>query len=206
MPTVIGLDKTVTLLAELGHDLVETTLPAFTADEGEAIGIVFSGATSWIIEYWVRKLGREPGPDELESLTRAFWEMGQTVSAGRYLAAIETLQRFSRRVAAFFGDYELFLNPTMSLPPLPLGVMVSTPEALLHSVEVSAPSVAYSGVIANITGQPAMSVPLHWSDAALPIGMHFLGRYADEATLIRVASQLEEARPWAERRPPVFAS
>jgi amidase len=66
--------------------------------------------------------------------------------------------------------------------------------------------VAYSGVIANITGQPAMSVPLHWNTEGLPIGMHFLGRYADEATLFRLASQLEQHRPWADHRPTVFAS
>ena len=166
---------------------------------------MFNAATSWIVDYWVRQLGREPGPDELEPLTRAYWEMGRAVSAGRYLAAIESLQRYSRRVAAFFVDHDLFLNPTMSLPPLPLGEMVSTPDDPLHALEVSGPSVAYSGVIANLTGQPAMSVPLHWTDDGLPIGMHFLGRYGDEATLLRLAGQLEQASPWVSHRPPVFA-
>ena len=203
---VVGLDKTVALLAELGHEVVETSLPAFTTEEGDAIGVVFNSATAWIVGYWVHRLGREPGVDELEPLTRAYWEMGKQVSAGEYLAAIESLQRYSRRVAAFFVDHDVFLNPTMSLPPLPLGEMVSTIDDPLHALEVGGPSVAYSGVIANLTGQPAMSVPLHWNDEGLPIGMHFLGRYADEATLLRLASQLEQARPWADRRPPVFAS
>ncbi len=93
---VTGLEKTAVLLAELGHDVEEASLPALTAEDGEAIGVVFNAATSWIVEYWVRHLGREPGPDELEPLTRAYWEMGRTVSAGRYLAAIESLQRYSR--------------------------------------------------------------------------------------------------------------
>jgi amidase len=203
---VVGLDKTVALLAELGHEVVETSLPAFTPEEGDAIGVVFNSATAWIIGYWVHRLGRQPGVDELEPLTRAYWEMGKQASAGQYLAAIETLQRYSRRVAAFFVDHDVFLNPTMSLPPLPLGEMVSTIDDPLHALEVGGPSVAYSGVIANMTGQPAMSVPLHWTDDRLPIGMHFLGRYADEATLLRLAGQLEQARPWAELRPPVFAS
>ena len=193
------------LLAELGHDVEEARLPALTAEEGEAIGVVFNAATSWIVEYWVRHLGREPRADELEPLTRAYWEMGRVVSAGRYLAAIESLQRYSRRVAAFFVDRDLFLNPTMSLPPLPLGEMVSTPDDPLHALEVGGPSVAYSGVIANLTGQPAMTVPLHWTDDGLPIGMHFLGRYGDEATLLRLAGQLEQARPWVGHHPPVFA-
>ncbi len=101
--------------------------------------------------------------------------MGRAVSAGRYLSAIETLQRYSRRVAAFFVDCDVFLNPTMSLPPVRLGEMVSTADDPLRGLEVSSASVAYSAVIANITGQPAMSVPLHWNDEGLPIGMHFLG-------------------------------
>jgi amidase len=203
---VAGLEKTVALLAELGHDVVETNLPELTGEEGDAIGVVFNAATAWVVEYWVRRLGREPGADEIEPLTRAYWEMGRTVSAGRYLAAIQSLQRYSRRVAAFFVHHDLFLNPTVSLPPLPLGEMVSTPDDPLHSLEVSGPSVAYSGVIANLTGQPAMSVPLHWTEEDLPIGMHFLGRYADEATLFRLAGQLEPASGWVDRRPPVFAA
>ncbi|HZQ84739.1 MAG TPA: amidase, partial [Acidimicrobiales bacterium] len=179
---VAGLDKTVALLAELGHEVVETSLPEFTSEDGAAIGTVFSSATGWIVDYWITRLGREPGGDELEPLTRAYWEMGRGISAGRYLAAIETLQRYARRVAAFFVDHDVFLNPTMSLPPLPLGVMVSTPDHPLRALEASGPSVAYSGVVANLTGQPAMSVPLHWTEDGLPIGMHFLGRSADEAT------------------------
>ena len=99
----------------------------------------------------------------------------------------------------------MFLNPTMSLPPLRLGEMVSTADDPLRGLEVSGASVAYSAVIANITGQPAMSVPTHWNDEGLPIGMHFLGRYADEAMLLRLAGQLEQARPWADRRPPHHA-
>ena len=202
---VVGLDKTVALLAELGHDLVETRLPPFTDEEGEAIGVVFNSATAWILDYWVKRKGREPRPDELEPLTWAFWEMGRAVSAGRYLRAVETLQRYSRRVATFFVDHDVFLNPTMSLPPVRLGEMVSTADDPLRGLEVSGASVAYSAVIANITGQPAMSVPLHWNDEGLPIGMHFLGRYADEAMLLRLAGQLEQARPWADRRPPHHA-
>ncbi len=202
---VAGLDKSVATLAELGHDVVDTSLPAMAPDEGEAVGVVFNAATAWIVDYWIRRLGREPGPDDLEPLTAAYWEMGKAVTASRYLAAIESLQRYARRVAAFFVDIDLLLNPTMSQPPLPLGQMVSTPEDPLQALEVSGPSVAYAGVVANLTGQPAMSVPLHWSDTGLPIGMHFLGRYGDEATLLRLAGQLEQACPWADRRPPVFA-
>ena len=203
---VAGLEKTAALLAELGHDVVETE-PA-GPDGGGGRGHRRRVQRGHVVDRRVlgARLGREPGADELEPLTRAYWEMGQD-GVGRD----GTWPRSNRcsatrvRVAAFFVDDDLFLNPTMSLPPLPLGEMVSTPDDPLHALEVSGPSVAYSGVIANLTGQPAMSVPLHWTEDGLPIGMHFLGRYGDEATLLRLAGQLEQACPWADRRPLVFA-
>ncbi|MBV9665852.1 MAG: amidase [Actinobacteria bacterium] len=202
---VAALENAVALCAELGHELVEADMPGLTPEAGDSIGTVFNAATSWILRYWVARLGREPGEDELEPLTRVYWEMGERVTAGEYLVAIEVLQRFARGVAGFLTDVDVWLTPTMSLPPLPLGEMVSTPDEPLRSMHKSAPSVRYAGVIANITGNPAMSVPLHWNQDGLPIGVHFLGRFGDEATLFRLASQLEAARPWADRVPPVSA-
>ena len=100
----------------------------------------------------------------------------------------------------------MWLTPTLSTPPLPIGEIVSTAEEPLRALERGGPTVAYAGVVANITGNPAMSVPLFWNGDGLPIGVHFLGRFGDEATLFRLASQLETARPWIDRRPPVGAS
>ena len=201
-----GLDTTVQLLVELGHDLTEASMPAFGEADGEAIGTVFNSATAGIIDYWVQRLGREPEHEQLEPLTRAYWEIGRHVPAASYLRSIETLQRSTRRVAAFLQDYDVFLNPTVSAPPLPLGQMTSTDEEPFRALEASGATVAYSGVIPNLTGNPAMSVPLHWNDDGLPIGMHFLGRFGDEATLFRLAAQLEAAHPWGDRRPPTFAA
>jgi len=167
---------------------------------------MFDAATSWILDYWTTRLGREPSDDEIEPLTRAFWTSGREVRAATYLSAIETLQRFARRVAAFLLDVDVFLSPAVSAPPLPLGLMVSTPEDPYAGLEESSKTTGYSLLIANLTGNPAMSVPLHWTSDGLPIGMHFLGRYGDEATLFRLAGQLERARPWADRHPAVFAS
>ena len=203
---VAGLDATVALLIELGHDVVEAQLPSFTEEDGAAIGVVFNSATAWILDYWVKRLGHEPAADEIEPLTRACWEIGKRESASAYLRAIEVLQRYSRRVAGSFAGFDVFLNPTVSAPPLRLGEMLSTEDEPLRGLEVGSTTVAYSGVIANLTGNPAMSVPLHWNGEGLPIGMHFLGQYGDEATLFRLAGQLEQARPWADRRPPIFAA
>jgi amidase len=202
---VAALDDAVALCGSLGHDVVEADLPPFSADEGDAIGTVFNAATAWIVRYWIRRLGREPRADELEPLTRAYWEAGQQIGADQYLVAVEDLQRFSRRVAAFLADYDVFLTPTLSEPPAPIGEIVSTPEEPLRALERGGRTVAYSGVVANITGNPAMSVPLWWNADGMPIGVHFLGRFGAEATLLRLAGQLEAARPWLDRAPPVSA-
>jgi amidase len=155
-----------------------------------------NSAVAWIVGYWIRRLGREPGPDDLDPLTRAYWESGRRIPAGDYLLAMEDLQRFARVVAGFLDRYDVFVTPTMSAPPPRLGA--STAEL--------ADTVRYAGVVANITGNPAMSVPLAWTGDGLPLGVHVLGRYGGEATLFRLAAQLESARPWAARRPPVHAS
>src|SRR5262249_50873528 len=154
--------------------------------------------TAWIVQYWIQRIGREPGADELEPITRAYYESGQRVSAADYLQAVEQLQRFSRCVAKFLSQYDMWLTPTMSAPPARLGKIPSNPE-------VGGSTVAYPAVVANITGNPAMSVPLWWSTVGLPMGVHFLGRFGDEATLFRLASQLEAARPWHSHVPPVSA-
>jgi amidase len=202
---VAALEATLAALSELGHEVVETELPPFDEVTGGAIGTVFNAATAWIVGYWTRVLGRGPEPGELEPLTQAYWEMGREIRAGDYLLAIEQLQRLSRRVAHAFDDFDVFVNPTMSEPPAPIGEITSTPDDPMRALARGGRTVAYSGVIANFTGQPAMSLPAGENGDGLPMGVHVLGRFGDEATLLRLAAQLEQARPWADRAPPVAA-
>jgi amidase len=202
---VAALEDAVRLCDELGHEVVEASLPDITPAVGAAIGTVFNAATAWIVAYWIRKIGREPEPGEIEPLTQAYWNAGRKVTAADYLLAIEDLQAFGREVASFFSGADLWLTPTMSTPPLAIGEIVSTPEEPMRALERGGPTVAYAGVVANLTGNPAMSVPLWWNAEGMPIGVHFLGRFGDEATLFRLASQLEAARPWSQRRPPLVA-
>jgi amidase len=203
---VAALDDAVALCASLGHELVEADLPGLDDRVGAAIGTVINSAVAWIVAYWARHLGREPGPGELEPLTVAFRDAGRRVGAAEYLMAIEELQRFSRTVAGFLTGVDMWLTPTMSEPPAPLGEITATPEQPLRAIERGARTVRYPAVVANITGNPAMSVPLWWNADGLPIGVHFLGRFGDEATLFRLAAQLEAARPWARRRPPAHVT
>ncbi|HEX9505596.1 MAG TPA: amidase [Acidimicrobiia bacterium] len=203
---VAAVEHAARLCSSLGHHVTETPWPSFNEAVGAAIGTMIHGATAWILGYWIRHVGRKPDLDEIEPLTRALWEAGQRVTAADWLLAIEETQRFSRRVAHFFADVDLFLTPTMSTPPLPIGTMVSTHDEPWRAMEASAQTVRYAGVIANLTGHPAMSVPLHWNDEGLPIGVHFLGRFGDEATLFRLAAQLEAAQPWTQRLPIIHAT
>lgn len=200
---VDALDDAVALCTSLGHELVDADLPGLTPEVGAAIGTVFRAATAWMVRYWSRELDREPRPDELEPLTQAYREAGERVSAAEYLLATGDLQAFARGVAAFLTDVDLWLTPTMSAPPVSLGEIVSTPDDPMRALRHGAPTVRYPAVVANLTGNPAMSVPLWWNDVGLPVGVHFLGRFGDEATLLRLASQLEQARPWTDRTPPV---
>jgi len=203
---VAAVHETVRLLGALGHDVVDAQLPELTPEVGGAIGTFFNAATAWILGYWIRKLGREPEAGEIEPLTRAFWDAGRSVTAADYLLAVEDLQAYSRRVANFFGEVDVWLTPTLSEPPAALGEITSTDTEPWRALERGGRTVAYSGVIANITGNPAMSIPLCENRDGLPIGVHFLGRFGDESTLFRLAGQLEEAQPWGQRWPAVPAA
>jgi Asp-tRNA(Asn)/Glu-tRNA(Gln) amidotransferase A subunit family amidase len=107
-------------------------------------------------------------------------------------------------MARFQQDWDVILSPTLAREPLPLGVCsLARRDVDAYFREIA--SVSPFTSIANVTGQPAMSVPLHWSRRGLPIGVMFAGRFGDEATLFRLAGQLEQARPWAGRRPDLEA-
>ena len=118
------------------------------------------------------------------------------------MLALTTLQKIARDVARFFVNYDVWLTPTLAEPPVPLGTFYSPPDNPLQGQSRVASFAPFTS-ISNITGQPAMSVPLFWNAEGLPVGTHFIGRFGDEATLFRLAAQLETARPWANRRPPI---
>jgi amidase len=100
-------------------------------------------------------------------------------------------------------DYDVWITPTLAEPPLALGAIDSASDNALEMFFRAGAFVPFTP-ICNATGQPGMSVPLSWNAEDLPIGTHFVGRFGDEATLFRLGAQLEEARPWTARRPPVF--
>lgn len=200
------LDDTVDLLTSLGHTVVERELTELTPEVGSAIGRLYGAGVDWAIRYWARETGRLPGPHELGPLTRLYWERGRDVRGGELLMALTTVQAFGRAVAAAYdGSFDVWLSPTLAEPPPRLGELAATADDPTVAEARSAAFVAFPLVTANLTGRPAMSVPLGWSSDDLPVGMNFMGQPGGEDTLLRLAAQLESARPWGEVWPPVSA-
>jgi len=198
-----ALDDAVELLTSLGHEVFERDLIELTPQVGSAIGRMYGAGVDWMVRYWTRELGREPGPDDLEPLTRLYYERGRSVTGGELMLAQTVVSEFTRALAAATDGpdgFDAWLSPTLAQPPPRLGHLAD-PDPLV-SERHSAAFVAFPLVVANLTGRPAMSVPLWWNDAGLPVGVHLMGSYCGEGLLFRLAAQLEEARPWADRWAP----
>jgi amidase len=191
------------LCVALGHEVVPDVAPAIDGRAvGRAFAVAWAAGCAWAIDDWARRTGRRPDPRSFEPLTWALQERGRRHSAAAYLLARQDMQRAMREVARFFQQYDVWLTPVLAEPPVPLGSFDSPPEDPTRGLRRAAEFSPFT-FLANVTGQPAMSVPLYWNGQDLPIGTHFVGRFGDEATLFRLAAQLEAARPWAGRRPPL---
>ena len=194
------------LLESLGH-AVEEAHPAALDDPdvGQRFTLVVAAWIARDLDYWSERTGRTLGPDDVEPMNWAVAEQGRACSARQYIRAVEWLQGYSRRVASWWeGGFDLLLTPTLAEPPPPLGEFSARPGDPLRGFRRALPFVTFTSPF-NITGQPAISLPLHWNDDGLPIGVQLAAAYGREDLLIRVAAQLEEARPWVGRRPPVHA-
>jgi Asp-tRNA(Asn)/Glu-tRNA(Gln) amidotransferase A subunit family amidase len=197
-----AVEDAAKLCEELGHR-VEEAAPALDAPAiARAMFATISVATRVALEARAADLGRPLGETDVEPVTWAMVEGALRTTGLDMLRARETILRASRDMARFQEEWDLILSPTLAREPLPLGVCsLSRRDLEAYFREIA--SVSPFSSIANVTGQPAMSVPLHWSASGLPIGVMFAGRFGDEATLFRLAGQLEQARPWAGRRPPL---
>jgi amidase len=192
------------LCEELGHHVEEAAPNLDGPMLLQTFMAVWTSGVAMSIAGYAHLLGREPKDEELEPLTRVYRMMGKAVPAPDYLLAIAYLQQMSREVAAFMSKHDVWLTPTLGEPPLRLGEL-DTPDGDPSALSIRLAHFVPFTPIANITGQPAMSVPLFWNEAGLPVGAHFFGRFGDEGTLFRLAAELERARPWAQRRPPIHA-
>ena len=223
-PDVLGgLADTVALLEELGHE-VEERSPVLEGELFAKSFLIVVGAHTWAaIRDGEKAVGRKAKRKDFESKTWLAHLMGGAFTAGEYVAAARNLQRIVRPVHELTEEVDVLLHPALSQPPLKLGFVDKggvmgnleryaghlAPKAVLRADatldQASADSFAFTPwtPIFNVSGQPSMSVPLCTSSDGLPMGMMFSGRLGDEATLLRLAGQLEQARPWRDRRPPL---
>lgn len=193
------------LCENLGH-IVEEIAPNQLSHPniGMTFGRIFSCFVGHVVAYWEKELGKKLKQDELEPVTWSTYQACFKRTGADYLVAVEEMQRFSRKIAHWYheGSYDLLLSPTMGIPPTKLGAFHPTPNDPMKWLWVTLSFVAFTR-IQNMTGQPAMSVPLFWNEDNIPIGVQFAGRFGDEATLFLLAAQLEQARPWGDRNPPI---
>ena len=190
------------LCADLGHEVTEGAPEINGPLLVQAFTSVWAAGCAATIDGFAFLTGRTPEPDCFEPLTWALYEMGRRTTGSTYLMSQAILQQISRQIARFMEPHDIWLTPTLAEPPLLLGSFDAAPDDPMRGFYRAVDYVPFTP-IANATGQPAMSVPLYWNKEGLPVGTHFFGRFGDEATLFRVAGQLEAARPWADRRPPV---
>jgi amidase len=183
-------EDAATLLVELGHSVEEAT-PEWADDR---LFGMFTRVWSVLPALYGENVSR------FEPMNRALAEEAAATTSVEYVLATTGLRELARRIVAFFDDYELLLTPTLAQQPVAIGALDDEdPWQQFRNAGRFTPFTQ----VANITGQPAVSVPLSWSDDGLPIGVQLVGRPADEAMLCRVSAQLELARPWRERRPRV---
>jgi amidase len=201
---VKAVEDAAALCTDLGHEVFEAAPDVDGSILAQAFLAVWSAGVASTLDGIAHMTGQPPNAEKVEPLTWAVGEMGRKVSASDYLLALQQIQGLGRVMASFLVDYDLWLTPTLGEPPVPLGTFDSPAEDPLQGFFRALAFVPFTP-ICNCTGQPAMSLPLFWNEEGLPVGTHFVGRFGDEATLFRLAAQLEEARPWADRRPPIWA-
>ena len=202
-------ERIARLCSDLGHDVTEAA-PVIDAEPfGLATQNIWCGFIAFGIEALAAATGRSPGPETLEASSLACFEYGQSLTASDLYRADDVMNRVSRKVAAFFESYDVLLTPTVARRTLPIGDALLngtasdlTAEKWVRQIFTYAPFTS----LFNTTGQPAISLPLEQDSDGLPVGMQFVARYGEEATLFRLAASLEEAKPWKGRRPAIWAA
>jgi amidase/6-aminohexanoate-cyclic-dimer hydrolase len=196
-----ALEETGKLLAQLGHDVEEAHLKIDPEAMGRATSTIMSAHLRALVTDRASNLGRDVEPGDIEAITRIMFDRASERSAEDYSRSLKVIHGLGRQVEGFLQDFDLILSPTMASPPLRLGILsLSNPDLADYGRKIVG-TVGFTQLF-NASGHPAMSVPLCWNAAGLPIGSQIVGRFGDEATLFRIAAQLEEARPWFDKRPP----
>jgi Asp-tRNA(Asn)/Glu-tRNA(Gln) amidotransferase A subunit family amidase len=196
---VVAAELAGRLVEALGHHVEPCQWP-ITTDGVEYQSPIMAPNLAVTIQDRLTMLGRDLQDDDLEPYARGALERGRRTTGEEYARALRHCHALGRTMAEFQQTYDLILTPTLGMLPLPIGAITADRDRGEYLEFLS----CYFGMlpIFNVTGQPAMSVPLHWTDNDVPVGVQFAARFGDEATLFRVAAQLEQAAPWTHRKPP----
>jgi amidase len=217
-----ALEATAARLEGLGHEVVEVRLPLPPAAFVEAYAALVAADVAATLRQAPQLVGREATSEDVELATWVMARMGEAQSGADVASAMWTMQGFSRQWLGWSDAFDVLLTPTVGVPPMPIGayqlptlqrqalkLLTALPGAALLSqrakvVEAFAPVFEASPytMVANVTGQPSVSLPLHWTAEGLPMGLLFTARIGEEATLLRLAAQLEQALPWRDRVAP----
>ncbi|HXE45341.1 MAG TPA: amidase [Conexibacter sp.] len=193
------------LLQELGHEVEEIAAPPWQVPGMlELFSAAFGPAVASTIVFAATVSGREPAAGDMEKLSWYLWERASQLGAAHFLAAQAQLQALARMFVTAMAEYDVVLTPSLALRPRPIGELYGDNDDPAETFRRSGEFTPFTA-IANVTGQPAISLPLAHGDDGLPVGVHFFGRPADEATLLALGAQLEAARPWEGRRPELAA-
>jgi len=194
------------LLEKLGHR-VEAGHPAALDEQelGQHFSTMYATNAARLVEVLSLFCGRQLGAADFDNFNWTLAELGRAVSATQFIAALEWIHGFTRRIASWWeSGFDLLLTPTLTLPPPPLGYFDPAREDPML-VGMKASQFAAYTLPFNMTGRPAISLPLHWTPDGLPVGVQLVAAFGREDLLIRVAAQLEAAAPWIDRHPPVHA-
>ena len=194
------------LCESLGHRVETAQLPVVLPEFLDQVFTIIGANARNYVNVLGMMRGAPVQPEELEARTRIILRDKGQVSGSQYVAAVEWIHAFGRQMALFMRDYDVILSPTLTREPAPIGEMDLQDDSLrLDDVIERYHSYSPFTALFNASGQPAMSVPLHWSTGGLPMGAHFAGRFGEDSTLLALAAQLERAQPWRQRIPAVNA-
>lgn len=200
---VRAIEENAKLLEELGHIVEEAAPPVPMEMMSGAFMTVWAAGLAAGIDAFAMATGRTPGDNELEGLTYGLYEVGKSITASQYQLALGGFQILGREMAKFHQTYDVWMTTTLGAPPLPLGSVDTSNRDPISAFEPIINYVPFTA-IENATGQPAMSLPLHWTQTGLPVGVMFAAGFGEEGQLYRLAGQLEKAKPWVGKHPPVW--
>jgi len=197
--------RTAQLCKELGHTIEVATPEINTEELSNAVGTIISANIALTLDMRANELGRKVNDKDVEHITYRMYENGKKYTADQYVHATLVNHQAGRTLGMFMENYDVILSPVLNKPPVRIGsIDMSSEDVGTYITNL----LSYSGFtgIYNQTGQPSISVPLGFSSLSLPIGSMFTGKFGEDALLLSLSAQLEEAQPWKDKRAPIYSA